>query len=187
MNKGENEETTSSRKADAALHLKTQLHLDTAVHEHCRVPIAISYFTRKAEKAKVQQEIESCKLTLANMSKAHQHFNRVAVEHYISSKLDSHGEKQMQSEEFSSTLRPAAMEHFATMKKTEPQDKKKKARFDVKDFEEYNELDDVENIQALKDNTPPANSSSSPFIQLKRTARVSALTKGECEMRHDQG
>lgn len=185
MNKGEKEETASSRKADAALYMKTQLQLDTAVHEHCRVPIAISYFTRKAERAKVQREIESRKISLANMSKAHRHFNRVAVEHYIASKLDSQGKKKTQSEELLSTLRPAAMEHFATMKKIESQDKKK-ARIDVKDLEEYKELDDVDNIQALKDNTPPANSSSSPFIQIK-TARVSAVPKAEHESRHDQG
>ena len=121
------------------------------------------------------------------MSAAHRYFDRVALEHYIADELDSQGEKKTQSEEFLSTLRPAGIEHFATMNKIESQDKKKKARIDAKGLEEYKELDDVENIQALKDNTPLANSSSSPFIQIKRTARVSAVSKAEHESRHDQG
>ena len=64
------------------LHSKTQQLLDQAVHHrHGRVvPIAVAYFTKKAEEDKARRLAEARELFLANMSDAHRHFNPEAVE-----------------------------------------------------------------------------------------------------------
>mmetsp|Transcript_9415 Transcript_9415/g.20455 ORF Transcript_9415/g.20455 Transcript_9415/m.20455 type:complete len:127 (+) Transcript_9415:257-637(+) len=75
------EATKATDSEDAAKRSKFQQQLDKAVHEkRGDVPIAIRYFTRKAEEERARREKELRRRSIENMSEAHRHFRRLTIE-----------------------------------------------------------------------------------------------------------